>query len=217
MRTTSIATRPLGLGVVAAALVLLVAACSPPPGPDPGPSRVDFNSDGALALSINYGTLEDPYVTVTEYSLAATGSWLADEDGGFTADLSFDDATLVSEDSPLGGDVTITTSAAQNGPATGNFDPDTGVGGFTASVTLTLESIDTGSGPEPVGQPCDVEVSLSFTGDINLGNGWLTASDADPVITTMAPDDCGDLGEVLAPAIPGVDQHADIAFVVGTP
>lgn len=214
MERTPAFARPLGLAVLAAALALVAGACIPPP--DPGPRRVDFDSDGALALAVNYGSLAEPDITVTEFELAATGSWLADDTGDFSADLVFADATLTAADGPLGA-VSVVFSASQDGTASGNFDPDTGVGGFDTSVTLTLETIDSGSGPEPVEQPCDIEVSMAFTGSINLGNGWLTGQDADPVFTTMGPGDCGGLGAVLAPAIPGVDQHANVAFPVGRP
>lgn len=110
---------------------------------------------------------------------------------------------------------TITVGyGAQAGPATGSFDPATGLGGFSTDLTMTVLTIDLLGGEVP--PPCDVVFNLALTGQIDPGTGVLTVNQGGFSVVPPAEDDCGGLGGIMGQLLGGPLNSSVLSFEVGT-
>ena len=203
-------------------MAMLLAACVEEP--PPAPPQIEF-ADSAVSGNVHIdipvpeddSDPENPipgYVIPVEVALngTATGSWQHGGSGAFSADLEFvnDEFGI---DIPDVGTITV-GYGAQAGPATGSFDPATGLGGFSTDLTMTVLTIDLLGGEVP--PPCDVVFNLALTGQIDPGTGVLTVNQGGFSVVPPAEDDCGGLGGIMGQLLGGPLNSSVLSFEVGT-
>lgn len=176
------------------------------------PGIIEFSGPGEVAVTMYGGTPEEPTETTVPFNGTVTGTW-DQATGDFTLGQVIDPGSFPVENSPIG-PITVFYTAAQDGPATGTFDPATGEGGFDMSVTMTLVGLNA---PEGMPQPCDIGTSFSLQGAIDLDTGIATVSQDDFVMTPPADTDCGGLGALIGPMLVDGANSAVMTFTVFEP
>lgn len=207
----------------AAALAFVAVGCAEEP-PPPAPAQLDFDSAATGNVQIDVEVPEDtsdPENPIPGYTLpvivplngTASGTWVHGGSGAFSVDLGFDEGSfeLVV---PNVATINIGYSAAQTQPATGTFDPATGLGGFDTAVTMTVLSIDLLGGP--VAPPCDLVFELELSGQIDPGTGILDVTQDSFSVVPPGEADCAGLGGIMGQLLGGPLNSVDLSFEVGT-
>lgn len=198
-------------------LGLVGASCAQEP---PAPVQVvTFNSlaSGSVHLDVFFPgdpeadpPTEDVTIPVdVDLGGTATGTWSKFGAGAFDVSMDLDggEFSLVAD---IG---TVTVKYSVNSPVegTGTFNPNTGVGGFDSTAVLTIDEI---VGLGPVGQPCDVGLQSSVSGQIDPATGILSATQDSFTVLTPAEDDCGGLGSLFADLLGTPDNSIGYSFRV---
>ncbi len=110
--------------------------------------------------------------------------------------------------------LSVGLEAEQTRTAVGFSDPATGNGGISAGVKVTIASLDAGTGPAPMPQPCVATTSFDFTGGIDA-DGVLEVSQAEFEFNAPGEADCGGLGGLIGPMLEGSNLGV-LTFEVGT-
>ena len=224
MKTDYLRARPMRtaiLGAAIAAVAMLGSACVEDPPPAPAALSFESAASGNVHIDIDVPeNNDDPENPIPGYTIpvevplngTAAGSWQHGGSGAFQADLTFANDTF-GIDVPNVGLITVGYSA-QAQPATGNFDPATGLGGFNTDLTMTVLTIDALGGD--VTPPCDVVFNLALTGQIDPGTGILTVTQSGFTVLPPANDDCGGLGGIMGQLLGGPLNSSSLSFEVGT-
>ena len=176
------------------------------------PEIVEFSGPGEVAVTMFGGTPEEPTETSVDFTGTGSGTWDRGT-GDFALNLVVDPGSFPVENSPIG-PITVFYEAAQNGTATGNFDPTTGEGGFNLGVTMTLVGLN---GPTGMPQPCNIETAFDFDGAIDLVTGTATVSQENFAMTPPGAADCGGLGALIGPMLVDGTNQATMTFQVLQP
>ncbi len=176
------------------------------------PGLVEFSGPGEVAVTMYGGTPEEPTETTVPFTGTVSGTW-DQATGDFALGQEIDPGSFAVENSPIG-PITVFYTAAQDGVASGSFDPATGAGGFDMAVTMTLVGLNA---PEGMPQPCDIGTEFSLEGAIDLDTGIATVSQDDFVMTPPLDTDCGGLGALIGPMLVDGSNSAVMTFQVFEP
>lgn len=216
MKQRRLTSTRTGLAVTVLALfTLIAAACAPAPGPG-------FDSAVSGNIHIDVTVPGDPDAeppTADEIipvdipvTGRATGAWDQADTGFFDVELALDGGSFPLEVPGLG---TLTVTYSINNVATGygQFQPQTGIGGFDTSIVFTVDEVDALG---PISQPCDLEFGMSLGGQIDPDTGMLDVGRDGFGVNPPAETDCGGLGGIFGDLLGGPDNSVNLSFLVGT-
>lgn len=211
-------TRLTALVAVIGAVSLVGVSCAEEPPPV---ETVGFNSPatGTVHIDVFFSGAEadpptDDVIIPVDVDLAGTasGTWVKGGPGAFNVTLDIDGGSFeLDTQDPNVGVIEILYSVNAPAVGTGAFDPSTGVGGFSATLTLTIDEI-VGLGPIP--PACDTGLDMALSGQIDPATGELSVSQDSFSVISPGETDCGGLGALFGQLLGGPDNSASFSFSV---